>query len=292
MTTGDPEQPCGGNRKSATALSTIAVQAGQSQLVVSVLKSGSAIHLQLVQAQPGLCEIGSSQEENQTLIQELQQLLDTLRNREADALAEVQRKQRTELSRREQHWRSQEDEEEERVFQAMVASLKEGWSVLLRLLQRRLRVLLLAADFYQRALEFAVSISRVDSLQTSSNQDRLIEAQLSYESTRRELLQKSLQVLNSSNILLQKLRQLQKTEALQRRGGILQEEEEEEEESCSGSRVSGGALEVELLVERLQDRRRRADQVLRLWWAKDSIVDQDAQPESETDGPDKTVRRV
>lgn len=44
------------------------------------------------------------------------------------------------------------------------------------------------------------------------------------------LLEKSLQVLTSSNVLLQKLRELQRTEALQRRGGVLQDEEAEEEE--------------------------------------------------------------
>lgn len=45
-----------------------------------------------------------------------------------------------------------------------------------------------------------------------------------------DLLGKSLQVLTSSSVLLQKLRQLQRTEALQRRGGGLQDEEEDDEE--------------------------------------------------------------
>ena len=44
-----------------------------------------------------------------------------------------------------------------------------------------------------------------------------------------DVLGKSLQVLASSSILLQKLRQLQRAEALQRRGGVLQDEEEEED---------------------------------------------------------------
>jgi len=42
-----------------------------------------------------------------------------------------------------------------------------------------------------------------------------------------DVLGKSLQVLASSSILLQKLRQLQRAEALQRRGGVLQDEEDE-----------------------------------------------------------------
>lgn len=43
-----------------------------------------------------------------------------------------------------------------------------------------------------------------------------------------DLLGKSLQVLTCSSALLQKLSQLQRTEALQRTGGVLQVEEEEE----------------------------------------------------------------
>ena len=38
-----------------------------------------------------------------------------------------------------------------------------------------------------------------------------------------DVLLKSLQVLNSSNVLLHKLRQLQSTEALQRRGVVVQD---------------------------------------------------------------------
>lgn len=77
---------------SFTTLSTIAIQAGQSQLTISVLRvrrqSGHMtlkllptdliIHLQLVQVHPGLSEIGSDLDENQTLIQDLQQLLQKL----------------------------------------------------------------------------------------------------------------------------------------------------------------------------------------------------------------------
>lgn len=42
------------------------------------VQSGSVVHLQLVQVHPGLCEIGSNQVENQTLIQEQQQLMEKL----------------------------------------------------------------------------------------------------------------------------------------------------------------------------------------------------------------------
>ncbi|XP_060910079.1 trichohyalin [Labrus mixtus] len=236
---------------SFTTLSTIAVQAGQSLIVVSVLKSGSLVHLQLVQVHPGLCEIGSNQEENQILIQEQQQLLVKLKKHEREVLSVVERTER----RKQRRSRKQEED----VHRAMTGSLKEGWSLLLRLLERRQEVLTLTSEFYCRAMEFAAIINRLEDLQISTDEDRLREVQLTYESTRRDLLGKSLQVITSSNSLLKKLRHLQRTEALQRRGGVLHEEEEEEEVKAF-ERSRGAVLRLEELVETLQDRRRRADQ--------------------------------
>lgn len=43
------------------------------------VQSGSLVHLQLVQVHPGLCEIGLSEDENQILIQEQQQLMEKLK---------------------------------------------------------------------------------------------------------------------------------------------------------------------------------------------------------------------
>ncbi|XP_061580073.1 coiled-coil domain-containing protein 141 [Cololabis saira] len=239
----------GGNtelRRSFTTLSTIAVQAGKSQVVVSVLQSGSVVHLQLVQVQPGLCEIGWNQEENQTLVQEELQLLEKLEKHEPEVLGAVKEK------------RGQEEEED--LSDAMEASLSEGWSLLLHLLRRRLEVLTLTSDFYCQTAEFAASINRFEDLQMNLEEDRLTEVQLSYGSMRRDLLRKSLQVLTSSRSLLQKLGQLQRAEALQRTGGELQAEEAWEE----GSQCSRGpAVRLEEMVERLQDRRQRADQTVR-----------------------------
>ncbi|XP_068592421.1 coiled-coil domain-containing protein 141 isoform X2 [Cebidichthys violaceus] len=191
--------------------------------------------------------------------------MEKLKKHEGEVLAVVEKNQQTEQLRRRrrnegliEHKRTKKQEEEEEVHKAMVASLTEGWSLLLRLLQRRQEVLLLAKDFYGRAEEFSVCLDRVEDLQFRL--DRLTEVQVSYDVLRRDLLGKSLQVLTSSSFLLQKLRQLQRTEDLQRRGRGLQEEEEEESSQCSG----GAALRLEELVEVLQDRRRTADQAVKL----------------------------
>nr|XP_043872981.1 uncharacterized protein LOC122761805 isoform X3 [Solea senegalensis] len=267
MTAGDPEDTgtcerrTGGQRgegednmkcpPSFTTISTIAIQAGQSQLVVSVLQSGSLVHLQLVQVQPSLCEVGSDQEENRTLIQELQQLKDKLEKHEREVLAAVENGRQTEQRRR-------KEKQAQEVHKAMEASVSEGWSLLLRLLHRRQEVLLLASDFYCRALEFVVSMDRAEKLHISTDSHRLTCATM-----RRGLLDKSLTVLSSSSVLLQKLRLLQRAEALHRRGTVLQDDDwEHEHQSSQGS--WGAVLKLEELLETLQDRRRTVDQALRL----------------------------
>ncbi|XP_015247165.1 PREDICTED: pinin-like [Cyprinodon variegatus] len=221
------------------------------------------IHLQLVQFQPGLCQIGSNQEENHILIQELLQLLEKLQKHEPEVLAVVEKKQKERLRMRRDAGRKQKQDEE--LKEAMKASLSEGWSLLLRLLERRLEVLQMASDVFGRVTEFAAGIDRLEDLQIKADKDKLTEVQLSFDFIRKDLLGKSLQVLTSSSLLLQKLRQLQRTEALQRTGRVLQDGEAEAEQSSNCSQHSRGAvLQLEELVEALQDRRRRADQAFRL----------------------------
>ncbi|XP_067372883.1 coiled-coil domain-containing protein 141-like isoform X2 [Channa argus] len=147
----------GNKNPSFTTLSTIAIQAGRSQIVISILKSGSLVHLQLVQVHPGLCEIGLSKAENQTLIQEQQQLIEKLKKYEREVLAVVERSRQTEMKKRDEGMMEQKKsiktKKEEVVNKAMAASLSEGWSLLLHLLERRQEVLTLASDFYNRTQE-------------------------------------------------------------------------------------------------------------------------------------------
>ncbi|KAM4731730.1 uncharacterized protein ccdc141 isoform 2-T4 [Anableps anableps] len=237
MTTGKTEETketCGrqskeetSSRASFTALSSIAIQAGLTQIVAAVLKK-----------------------------------------HEAEVLAAVEKKQQEKLRMRRDGRRKQKEEEE--LTEAMKASLREGWSLLVRLLERRLEVLKLASDFFCRVMEFAISIDRLEDLQIKAGEDKLNEVQVSYDFLRKDLLGKSLQVLTSSSVLLQRLRQLQRTEALQRRGRVLQDDEEEAEECSQYSR--GPVLRLEQLVEALQDRRQRADLAFRLQLQQAELV--------------------
>ncbi|XP_075994665.1 LOW QUALITY PROTEIN: uncharacterized protein ccdc141 [Genypterus blacodes] len=262
MTSEETEKMDGGAEETShsfTTLSTIAIQAGQSQITASVLKSGSLVHLQLVQVHPGLCEIGSNWDENHRLTEEQRQLLDKLKKHETEFPSLLEKHGKTEDSRMDRGTAQVEEEEEvqeEEVYEAMAASLSEGWTLLIHLLERRQEVLTLAAEFYRRTTEFSVCMDRLENLQLKSDDETLREAQLRSDASRRDLLSKSLQVLTSSNILLHKLGQLQRTEALYRTGGQLQGSSQW---SCGGS-----VLRLEQLVENLQDRRRRADQNIRL----------------------------
>ncbi|KAK7940050.1 hypothetical protein WMY93_003376 [Mugilogobius chulae] len=257
---GDMKKPL-----SVTALSTIAVQSGQTQIVVSVLKSGFSVHLQLVHVEPGLCEIGSNREDNQKLILEQKQLLEKLKKHEGEVLLSVEKKRVEERRQRQDDWKcnergQQEDKEEEKVYRAMENSLREGWVLLLQLLDSRLNALTLAADFYCTVHEFAAGIERLWELKITP--DRLDIAQLTYASIRRDLLGKSLQLLGISSDLLKKLRELQKTEVLQRHGHVLQEGGEGEEESSQSS--WGPVWRLEQMLEILQDRRRTVDNEVKL----------------------------
>lgn len=276
MTVGGTEETCVGQTEASrtegdmkrpltfTTLSSIAVQSGQSQIVVSVLKSGSSVHLQLVHVHPILCEIGSNQEENKTLIKEQQQLLEKLKKHEREVLSSVNKKWIEVQRKMENEWmfeQKRNQEEEEGVYRAMEASLSEGWTLLLRLLNKRLHVLALAADFYCKAHQFAAGIERLKDLEIKP--DRLTDVQLTYDCIRRDLLGRSLQLLSSSGDLCKKLRELQKTEAFQRRGGVLQDEVEEGDEETSQCSW-GPVLRLEQIVESLQDQRRSVDQEVKL----------------------------
>uniref|UniRef100_A0A4W5NQT2 Uncharacterized protein n=1 Tax=Hucho hucho TaxID=62062 RepID=A0A4W5NQT2_9TELE len=65
----------GGQPAATTTISTIAVHAGDSQIIVTVLKCGELVKLQLTETNPNLLEIGSNQDETKKLLDEHQQLL-------------------------------------------------------------------------------------------------------------------------------------------------------------------------------------------------------------------------
>lgn len=84
-----------------------------------------------------------------------------LQKHEQEVLAVVDKSRQAEQRRRADEGvkKRSKRREEEGVHEAMRSSLSEGWSLLLRLLDRRQEVLRLASHFYQRLLEVPMCIS-------------------------------------------------------------------------------------------------------------------------------------
>uniref|UniRef100_A0A8C6N581 Coiled-coil domain containing 141 n=1 Tax=Mus spicilegus TaxID=10103 RepID=A0A8C6N581_MUSSI len=67
---------------STTTVSSVAVHAGDSKIVIAVVKCGKWVRLQLAESQPNLLEIGSSQDETKKLLHDHELLLAKLKQSE------------------------------------------------------------------------------------------------------------------------------------------------------------------------------------------------------------------
>ncbi|XP_062390129.1 coiled-coil domain-containing protein 141-like [Sardina pilchardus] len=224
---------------STTTISTVAVQAGDSQLVITVLKCGTLMELQLTEAKPNLLEIGANQEETKKLLAEHEQLLAKLKKHEEGVWALLAKADRT----------AEEKAGEEVVYGAMADTLSDAWWTLVTHLERRRSLLQLASEFFDRALEFAIKIDEAEDFQRvgqevadAASLTRLLQR---HSDIKRGLLEKSMLVLNKSRELLDYLSDFQVDEALRFSDALY------------GARSS--CSKVEYLMELLQDRRRQVD---------------------------------
>ncbi|XP_047670586.1 coiled-coil domain-containing protein 141 isoform X2 [Tachysurus fulvidraco] len=234
---GDP-----GGRVSTTALSTVAVQAGDTQIIVAVLKCGQLVHLQLTEAHPDLLEIGNNQDESMKLLAEHDQLLGKLKRNEGGVRALLEEADKT----------AEEKEGEEDVYEAMAMSLSEAWKMLVSHLEKRRSLLQLACNFYDHALEFAIKIDEAEELQRVGHKLNgdvcLNELKHKYSSVKRSLLEKSMLALNKSYELLDFLKSFEAEEALRY--------------GCGARGARNSYRKVDGLMELLQDRRRAVDQCM------------------------------
>ncbi|XP_067300526.1 coiled-coil domain-containing protein 141 [Pseudorasbora parva] len=242
MSTMSSEGDAGG-QPSTTTISTVAVQAGDSQIVVAVLKCGELVHLQLIEAQPNLLEIGNNQDETKKLLDEHEQLLAKLKKNEGGVWALLEEADKT----------AAQKEGERLVYEAMAVSLSEAWKTLVTHLEKRRSLLILACQFFECALEFAIRIDEAEDFhsiaQKSTTADNMNELLQTHGTIRRGMLEKSMLVLNKSRELLEFLKDFQSEKALQYG------------RASHGARSSFG--KVEGLMEILQDRRRQVDLCMR-----------------------------
>ncbi|KAM6396915.1 coiled-coil domain-containing protein 141 isoform 2-T2 [Pluvialis apricaria] len=228
---------------STTTVSSVAVQAGGASIVIAVLKCGKWVKLQLAESTPNLLEIGSNQDETKKLRQDHEFLLAKLKALEDqvwDLLHEADKA-------------AEENKEKSQVYDAMAETLGDAWDALIIMLEKRQALLELTSVFFENALEFAVKIDQVEDFlknaQEFDNIDSLRELLLQQEHHTKELLERSLALLNKSQEL---------TEFI-------------EEFKCEGPNANleliqgahSSCLKIDNLLEMLQDRRRQLDRFLK-----------------------------
>ncbi|XP_068924656.1 coiled-coil domain-containing protein 141 [Petaurus breviceps papuanus] len=236
-------QESSGALPSTTTVSSVAVQAGDSRIVIAILKSGKWVQLQLAESCPNLLEIGSSQDETKKLLEDHELLLAKLKaleDRVWDLLQEADKA-------------AEENKDQHQVYEAMAETLGDAWAALVTVLERRRELLKLTSEFFENALEFAIKIDQAEDFlqntQEFENAESLKSLLQLHEHHSKELLGRSLTLLNKSQQL---------TEFI-------------EKFKCDGPNVNPGliqgahssCLKIDSLLELLQDRRRQLDKYLK-----------------------------
>uniref|UniRef100_A0A2K6KU87 Coiled-coil domain containing 141 n=1 Tax=Rhinopithecus bieti TaxID=61621 RepID=A0A2K6KU87_RHIBE len=237
---------------STTTVSSVAVQAGDSKIVIAVIKCGKWVQLQLAESQPNLLEIGSSQDETKKLLHDHELLLAKLKALEDQVWELLQEADKT----------AEENKDQSQVYDAMAETLGEAWAALVSMLERRMELLRLTSEFFENALEFAIKIDQAEDFLQNTHEFENAESLKSllqlHEHHTKELLERSLALLNKSQQLTDFI----------------------EKFKCEGPNVNpeliqgahSSCLKIDSLLELLQDRRRQLDKYLKQQWQELSQV--------------------
>ncbi|KAM5267809.1 coiled-coil domain-containing protein 141 isoform 2-T3 [Hipposideros larvatus] len=228
---------------STTTVSSVAVQAGDSKIVIAVIKCGKWIQLQLAESQPNILEIGSSQDETKKLLHDHELLLAKLKALEDRVWELLQEADKT----------AEENKDQSQVYDAMAKTLGEAWAALVSMLERRRELLRLTSEFFESALEFAIKIDEAEDFLQNTQEFESAESLKSllqlHEHHTKELLERSLALLNKSHQLTDFI----------------------EKFKCDGPNVNpeliqgahNSCMKIDSLLELLQDRRRQLDKFLK-----------------------------
>ncbi|XP_042300797.1 coiled-coil domain-containing protein 141 isoform X1 [Sceloporus undulatus] len=229
---------------STTTVSSVLVQAGDCRIIIAILKCGKWVQLQLAESVPNLLEIGSNQEETKKLLHDHELLLAKLKPLEGQIWDLLHEADKT----------AAENKDQEQVYDAMAETLGDAWNSLVIVLEKRRSLLKLTADFFENALEFAIKIDQVeDFLQNSQefeNPESLRALLKQHEHHTKELLEKSLVLLNKSHDLYEFIEEFKS------------DGPNVNPEFIQGAHSS--CLKIGSLLEALQDRRRQLDKYLKL----------------------------
>ncbi|XP_059559928.1 coiled-coil domain-containing protein 141 [Myotis daubentonii] len=228
---------------STTTVSSVAVQAGDSKIIIAVIKCGKWVQLQLAESQPNILEIGSSQDETKKLLHDHELLLAKLKALEDRVWELLQEADKT----------AEENKDQSQVYDAMASTLGEAWAALVSMLERRRELLRLTSEFFESALEFAIKIDQAEEFLQNTQEFETAESLRSllqlHEHHTKELLERSLALLNKSQQLTDFI----------------------EKFKCDGPNVNpeliqgarSSCLKIDSLLELLQDRRRQLDKYLK-----------------------------
>ncbi|XP_027628913.1 coiled-coil domain-containing protein 141 isoform X3 [Tupaia chinensis] len=237
---------------STTTISSVAVQAGDSKIVIAVIKCGKWVQLQLAESQPNLLEIGSNQDETRKLLHDHELLLAKLKALEDRVWELLQEADKT----------AEENKDQSQVYDAMANTLGEAWAALVSMLERRRELLRLTSEFFENALEFAIKIDQAEDFLKDTHEFESAESLKSllqlHEHHTKELLERSLALLNKSQQLTDFI------EKFKHDGPHMIPE------LIHGARSS--CLKIDSLLELLQDRRRQLDKYLKQQWQELSQV--------------------
>ncbi|XP_053327616.1 coiled-coil domain-containing protein 141 isoform X2 [Spea bombifrons] len=228
---------------STTTVSSVAIQAGESRIIISVLKCGHLVNLQLAEAIPNLFEIGANQDESNKLLKDHEMLLSKLKSLEDhvwDLLCEADKT-------------AEGNQEQGCVYDAMALTLKDAWDTLIAILDKRRTLLQLSSVFFRIAQEFATAIDQAEDvfqkIPSPNTVDSITERCQEQQSHKKALLERSLALLNRKQEL---------TEFIEL---FKNKQPNANLEMTQGARIS--CLRIDSLVESLQDRRRQLDKHLK-----------------------------
>ncbi|XP_075465049.1 coiled-coil domain-containing protein 141 isoform X1 [Ascaphus truei] len=236
------ERDCSG-QLSTTTVSSVAIQAGESRIVVAILKSGELVELQLAEAIPHLLETGTSQDETKKLLQDHELLLGKLKSLEDHVWNLLCEADKT----------AAENQDQRLVYDAMAETLKEAWDALISVLEKRRTLLHLTSTFFETAVEFAVTMDEAeDSIHNTGDLDNvhsITELLLDNQNHTKVLLGRSLALLNKSQELTEFIELFRSNQPVAN------------SEMIQGAHSS--CLKIDGLLELLQDRRRQLDKHLK-----------------------------
>ncbi|XP_063986915.1 muscle M-line assembly protein unc-89 isoform X2 [Diachasmimorpha longicaudata] len=191
----DPELPA------TTTISTIALQSGNTRLVIALLQSGNYLRLQVIELYPELSKLGSTVESATNFATSHDEVLIHLKNKQSPV---------EELLRQADHLISTQKPRAE-VYAAMADTLGQAWKEVNSFLELRKQILDHNVSFQCRAEEFKICATALEIICTGKQLPIDIESVRlminKIHDVRREMLNATLNVLQEGKSLIEQLRE-------------------------------------------------------------------------------------